>query len=68
VIYKKADYHTALEEAHAGQKISVKVKQFDLRAACVVLKGIDGMPDCIVYPSENKPWCLIIVVPNWVIP
>ncbi len=31
VIYKKADYHTAVKEAHAGQKMSAKVKKFDLR-------------------------------------
>ena len=64
MFYKKADYDTAVKEAHAGQKISVKVKQFDLRGARVVLKGMDGVPNRIVYPSQPKPWYFIVVVPN----
>ena len=64
MFYKKADYDTAVKEAHAGQKISVKVKQFDLRGARVVLKGMDGVPNRIVYPSQRKPWYFIVVVPN----
>ena len=64
MFYKKADYDTAVKEAHAGQQISVKVKQFDLRGARVVLKGMDGVPNRIVYPSQRKPWYFIVVVPN----
>ena len=64
MFYKKVDYDTAVKEAHAGQKISVKVKQFDLRGARVVLKGMDGVPNRVVYPSQRKPWYFIVVVPN----
>ncbi|KAL3815423.1 hypothetical protein ACHAXA_009168 [Cyclostephanos tholiformis] len=64
MFYKKGDYDIAVKEAHAGHKISVKVKQFDLRGARIILKGNDGMPNRIVYPSEGKPWFYITILPN----
>jgi hypothetical protein len=64
MFYKKSDYDIAVKEAHAGQKISVKVKQFDLRGARVISKGMDGMPNRIMYQSEGKPWFYITILPN----
>jgi len=64
MFYKKSDYDIAVKEAHAGQQISVKVKQFDLRGARVVLKGMDGMPNRIKYSDQGKPWYWISIVPN----
>lgn len=64
MFYKKSDYDIAVKEAHAGQQISVKVKQFDLRGARVVLKGMDGMPNRINYSDQGKPWYWISIVPN----
>ncbi|KAL3802586.1 hypothetical protein ACHAW5_011341 [Stephanodiscus triporus] len=64
MFYKRADYDIAVKEAHAGQTISVKVKQFDLRGARVLVKGMDGMPDRVVYPSEGRPWHYITIIPN----
>merc|ERR1711957_73754 len=64
MFYRKKDYDVAVKEAHAGNKISVKVKQFDLRCARIVLKGGDGKPNWIGYPTERKPWYYITVLPN----
>ena len=64
MFYKKSDYDIAVKEAHAGQQISVKVKQFDLRGARVVLKGMDGMPNRVNYSDQGKPWYWISIVPN----
>ena len=61
---EQKDYDTAVEEAHAGRKISVKVKQFDLRGARIILKGRDGKPNWVDYPSERKPWYYITVLPD----
>ena len=58
------DYDRAVKEAHSGHKISVKVKQFDLRGARIILKGKDGKPNWIDYPSERKPWYYITILPN----
>lgn len=64
MFYRKSDYDIAVKEAHAGHKISVKVKQFDLRGARIILKGKDGKPNWIDYPSERKPWYYITILPN----
>lgn len=64
MFYSKRDYDIAVKEAHAGHKISVKVKQFDLRGARIILKGKDGKPNWIDYPSERKPWFYITIMPN----
>ncbi|KAL7540278.1 hypothetical protein ACHAXR_009996 [Thalassiosira sp. AJA248-18] len=60
----RADYDIAVKEAHAGRKISVKVKQFDLRGARIILKGRDGKPNWVEYPNERKPWYYITILPN----
>ncbi|KAL7547071.1 hypothetical protein ACHAWF_011399 [Thalassiosira exigua] len=64
MFYRKKDYDIAVKEAHAGHKISVKVKQFDLRGARIVLKGRDGKPNWVDYPSERHPWYYITILPN----
>eukprot|EP00571_Detonula_confervacea_P010161 CAMPEP_0172306794 /NCGR_PEP_ID=MMETSP1058-20130122/7788_1 /TAXON_ID=83371 /ORGANISM="Detonula confervacea, Strain CCMP 353" /LENGTH=751 /DNA_ID=CAMNT_0013018787 /DNA_START=67 /DNA_END=2322 /DNA_ORIENTATION=+ len=64
MFYRKRDYDIAVKEAHCGQKISVKVKQFDLRGARIILKGKDGKPNWVDYPSEPKPWHYITILPN----
>jgi len=63
MFYTKKDYDIAVKEAHAGRKISVKVKQFDLRGARIILKGRDGKPNWIDYRSERKPWYYITILP-----
>jgi len=64
MFYRKKDYDIAVKEAHAGHKVSVKVKQFDLRGARIILKGRDGKPNWVDYPSERKPWYYITILPN----
>jgi len=64
MFYRKRDYDIAVKEAHAGHKISVKVKQFDLRGARIILKGRDGKPNWVDYPSERKPWYYITILPR----
>lgn len=64
MFYRKKDYDIAVKEAHAGHKISVKVKQFDLRGARIILKGKDGKPNWVDYPSERKPWYYITILPS----
>jgi len=64
MFYRKKDYDIAVKEAHAGHKISVKVKQFDLRGARIILKGRDGKPNWVDYPSERKPWYYITILPR----
>jgi len=64
MFYAKKDYDTAVKEAHAGHKISVKVKQFDLRGARIILKGRDGKPNWVNYPSERRQWYYITILPD----
>lgn len=61
---EQKDYDIAVKEAHAGHKISVKVKQFDLRGARIILKGQDGRPNWVDYPSERRPWYYITILPK----
>ena len=58
------DYDVAVKETHMNLKCSKKVKQFDLRGARIVLKGKDGKPNTIRYPSEGRPWYFITIVPH----
>jgi len=64
MFYRKRDYDVAVKEAHSGHKMSVKVKQFDLRGARIILKGKDGKPNWVDYRSERKPWYYITILPN----
>eukprot|EP00984_Skeletonema_dohrnii_P021231 scaffold10547_cov85-Skeletonema_dohrnii-CCMP3373.AAC.1 len=45
MFYSKADYDKAVKETHTRQKISVKIKQFDLRGAKIILRSKDGKPN-----------------------
>lgn len=58
------DYDTAVKEAHAEHKLTVKVKQFDLRGARIILKGRDGKPNWVDYPNERKARYYITILPN----
>merc|ERR1711862_757809 len=62
--YNKREYDIAVKQAHADQKISVKVKQFDLRGAHIILKGRDGRPDWVNYKTERRPWYYFTILPN----
>jgi len=64
MFYRKKDYDTAVKEAHAGHKLTVKVKQFDLRGARIILKGRDGKPNWVDYPNERKARYYITILPN----
>ena len=52
-----------MKETHSNYKCSVKVKQFDLRGARIILKGKDGKPNLVQYPSEPRPWHYITILP-----
>lgn len=58
------DYDTAVKETHMNFKCSVKVKQFDLRGARIVLDDKNGKPNTIRYPSEGKVWYFITILPH----
>lgn len=62
--YSKKDYDTAVKETHSNFKCSVKVKQFDLRGARIILKGKDGKPNVVSYHSEPGPWHYITILPE----
>lgn len=56
------DYDVAVKEVHAGYQISVKVKQFDLRGARIIVKSMDGKPDSVEY--HGKRWHYITIAPD----
>ena len=58
------EYDIAVKEAHARRKISVKIKQFDLRGARIVVKQKGGKPSLVDYKSERKPWYYFTILPN----
>eukprot|EP00956_Cyclotella_meneghiniana_P001554 scaffold1758_cov40-Cyclotella_meneghiniana.AAC.3 len=58
----KAEYDTAVKETHMNYKCSVKVKQFDLRGARLILKGKDGKPDKVNY--HTSVWHYITILPE----
>lgn len=58
------DYDTAVKETHSRQKISVKIKQFDLRGAKIILRNKDGKPNWINYPGEANPWHYFTILPR----
>jgi len=62
--YNKKDYDTAVKETHMNFKCSIKVKQFDLRGARIVLDDKNGKPNTIRYPSEGKVWYFITILPH----
>mmetsp|Transcript_9290 Transcript_9290/g.15291 ORF Transcript_9290/g.15291 Transcript_9290/m.15291 type:complete len:755 (-) Transcript_9290:49-2313(-) len=64
MFYNKADYDTAVKETHTGQKISVKIKQFDLRGAKIILRDMNGKPNWINYPGEPAPWHYFTILPR----
>jgi hypothetical protein len=51
-----------VKEVHAGYQISVKVKQFDLRGARIILKGKDGKLDSKEYHGER--WHYLTIMPD----
>ena len=60
----QADYDKAVKETHTRQKISVKIKQFDLRGAKIILRSKDGKPNWINYPGETSPWHYFTILPR----
>ncbi|EJK62212.1 hypothetical protein THAOC_17186, partial [Thalassiosira oceanica] len=58
------DYDIAIKEAHARRRISVKIKQFDLRGARIVVKHRDGKPNLVDYKTERKPWFYFTILPE----
>ncbi len=58
------DYDTAVRECHSRQKVSVKIKQFDLRGAKIILRNKDGKPNWINYPGEASPWYYFTILPR----
>jgi len=62
--YSKRDYDIAIKEAHARRRISVKIKQFDLRGARIVVKHRDGKPNLVDYKTERKPWFYFTILPE----
>lgn len=58
----QAEYDTAVKETHMNYKCSVKVKQFDLRGARLILKGKDGKPDKVKY--HTSVWHYITILPE----
>ena len=55
------EYDTAVKETHSNYKCSVKVKQFDLRGARIILRGNDGKPNTVNY---HGLWHYITVLPR----
>ena len=58
------DYDIAVKESHARRRISVKIKQFDLRGARIVVKHKDGKPNLVDYKTERKPWFYFTILPE----
>jgi hypothetical protein len=58
------DYDTAVKETHAGEKVSVKIKQFDLRGAKIIVRSKVGKPNWIHYPGESAPWHYFTILPR----
>jgi hypothetical protein len=57
---QQRDYDVAVKEVHAGLQISVKVKQFDLRGARIILKGKDGKLDSVEYHGKRYHYLTIL--------
>ena len=53
-----------MKETHTRQKVSVKIKQFDLRGAKIILRNMDGKPNWINYPGEPTPWHYFTILPR----
>ena len=49
-----------MKEVHAGYQISVKVKQFDLRGARIILNGKDGKLDSVEYHGQRYHYVTIV--------
>ena len=64
LVTEQQDYDTAVKETHSRQKVSVKIKQFDLRGAKIILRNKDGKPNWIDYPGESNPWYYITILPR----
>ncbi len=61
---QQSDYDKAVRETHTRQKISVKIKQFDLRGAKIILRSKEGKPNWINYPGEPAPWHYFTILPR----
>ena len=57
----KKEFDTAVKETHSNYKCSVKVKQFDLRGARIVLRSKDGKPNTVNY---HGVWHYFTIVPQ----
>ncbi len=57
---QQRDYDVAVKEIHSGYQISVKVKQFDLRGARIILKGKDGKLDSVEYHGKRYHYVTIL--------
>ena len=53
-----------MKETHTRQKISVKIKQFDLTGAKIILRNKEGRPNTVNYPGEPTPWHYFTILPR----